>query len=193
VSRRRPDLIDIDTSSWPAVDVSALSLPQRKSFARHQRAIDLFASGTPVREIERRCALNRRRLYRLLARCLSDHDDGRVYGYRGLLKHLRTNGYSRTARIDTRLLGSPGGSVGAFGQLLERYPPLAEWLRRQVEQSRVKLKQVRTERGLKTRAQGLTILHGAFIRECKSLGFTPADYPLNTERRAILPTPCVVH
>ena len=42
-----------------------------------------------MREIEEHTGVNRRQLYRLLQRCLKQADDGRILGFRNLLKHHR--------------------------------------------------------------------------------------------------------
>ena len=185
MSRRRTDLQNIDIDGWPTVDTNALPPGMRATFDRRRHAIELYASGTTAREIDKQTGINVRQLYHLLDRCLKQSDDGTVHGFRGLLKHNRVGSYRRAAtlRVTDAQLGS--GLAGAFALLLERYPSLATWLRRQIRDHAVVLTQLTTDEGLRTRLGGLTALHQRFLSECRSLGITAADYPLNTSRMAI--------
>ncbi|MBC7622572.1 MAG: hypothetical protein H7232_04210 [Aeromicrobium sp.] len=67
MNRRRQDFQEIDTSTWPTVDVGALPAAPKKAFIQHQESVDLFASGAAVRDIEEQTGIDRRQLYRLLA------------------------------------------------------------------------------------------------------------------------------
>jgi len=178
--RRRKDLQSIDTDRWPTVDANALPAAVRATFDRRRRAVELYASGTAAREIEKETGINSRQIYHLLARCLKPSDDGTIQGFRGLLKHTRIGVYKRTATMRATDPHSGSGLVGAFVLLIERYPTLATWLRRQIRDHAVVLTQLSTERGLRTRLSGLKALHEGFLRQCRSLGITAADYPLNT-------------
>lgn len=94
--------------------------------------------------------------------------------------------FERSLR-DARVVNERGsrGAAGALAQLFERYPTLTGWLLLQVKQRKVLLEQVHTEGLLRTRLRGLQSLHDNFLRECRSVGLTPADYPFNTADHAI--------
>ncbi len=185
MNRRRDDLQNIDTSTWPCVDVNALTAEKKAAFTQYQKAVDLFASRTTVGEIEKLTCVNRRQLYRLLDRCLKQADDGQIFGYRGLLKHRRIVAYVRTAQLSADCSITGQGFVGAFALLLERYPQLADWLKRKIRERAVTLHQVSTDGVLKTRLRQLDKLHAGFLMQCRAVGLTPADYPMNTDRRGI--------
>ena len=98
MNRRREDFQNMDPSVWPEVDVNALTAVQKLAFLQSRKSVQLFVSGTTVREIEKQTGLDRRQLYRLLERCLKQADDGRLFGFRGLLKHHRVGSYTRTVQ-----------------------------------------------------------------------------------------------
>ncbi len=99
MSRRRQDLLNIDTSVWPAVNINALQDAQKDAFKRNLTAVELFVSGMHVRKVEAETGLNRRQLYKLLERCMTQTDDGHILGFRGLLKHRRITEYVRAAKL----------------------------------------------------------------------------------------------
>lgn len=132
MNRRRDDLQNIDTSVWPTVDPNALSGAKRKTFEARHEAISLYATGQTLREIEKRTGINSRQIYGLLDRCLTQADDGRLVGFRGLLKHDRFGSYARTAKLPAEYSASGKGLVGAFAFLLEQHPPLRQWLTQKI-------------------------------------------------------------
>jgi len=185
MNRRRNDLQTIDTSAWPTVDMSALPDAKQKAFAIRRQAIELYVAHQAVREIEKQTGINSRQLYGLLDRCLALSDDGRIFGWRGLLKHHRIGSYTRTAPLSPDCAATGQGFVGAFALLLERYPILAEWLTQKIRERAVILEQISTDARLKTRLRQLGKLHAGFLMQCRAAGITAADYPLNTERKGI--------
>src|SRR5471032_426638 len=185
MNRRRDDLQKIDTSAWAAVDPNALAAAKRKTFEARYEAINLYATGQTLREIEKQTSINSRQLYGLLDRCLTQADDGRLVGFRGLLKHDRFGSYARTAKLPAEYSASGRGLVGAFAFLLEQHPPLAQWLTQKIRKHAVTLHQVSTDGPLKTRLNGLCNLHAGFLTQCRAVGITAADYPLNTDRMGI--------
>lgn len=185
MNRRRNDFQNVDTSTWPTVDASALPAIKQKTFEVRRQAIDLYATGETLREIEKQTGINSRQLYGLLDRCLTQADDGRIFGFRGLLKHHRIGSYTRTAKLSTGCSATGQGFAGAFAVLLERYPVLAQWLTQKIRKHAVILDQLGTDGVLKTRLRGLGNLHTGFLMQCRAAGITAADYPLNTERMGI--------
>lgn len=180
----------LDLSGWPAFDAGALPKPQRDAFLRRRTAIELYACGETVSTIEARTGLHRRQLYRLLDRCQAPHDDGRPFGWRAVVPYAHVSNYERTAgtsrsAVPTSSNGSRGGAAGAFAQLLRAYPTLARWIEHSVQAKRVTIRQTGTGDGLGLRLGGLKALHADFLRQCRSLGLGPTDYPLNTEQLGI--------
>jgi putative transposase len=136
MSRRRHDLQNIDTSTWPTVDPGAFPASKQKTFEARHESIELYASGNTVREIEKQTGINSRQLYWLLDRCLTQAPDGQLFGFRGLLKHRRVAPYARIAKLSPDCSITRQGFVGAFALLLERFPALTEWLKQKIHNTR---------------------------------------------------------
>lgn len=183
--RRRPDAAGLDPAGWPEFDSHALPAAEREAFLARRHAVELYAGHVAVSRIEKLTGVDRRQLYRLLDRCLEVHEDGRVFGWRALVRYRRVAGYRRTARLKLHPLGGSRGTAGAFAALLQAHPRLVEWIDQQVRNDRVSLAQVSTGDGLRTRLLGLKPLHLGFLRECRAAGLAVTDYPFNTERTAI--------
>jgi putative transposase len=184
MSRRKPELQALDVTTWPTVAWTELDAPARKHFRARMQAIECYARGEPVKDIEDATGVNRRQLYRLLERALEPHRDGRIFGFRALIAHVRVTEYVRVRPVTVQAKRGCG-AVGALSQLLERYPTLAGWLRLQLKQHRIKLDQRDTDDGLHTRLRGLKALHAEFLQQCRQVGLAATDYPFNTESRAI--------
>nr|WP_321167037.1 helix-turn-helix domain-containing protein [Caballeronia cordobensis] len=185
MSRRKPELQALDVTMWPTVAWTELDSAARERFKSRMQAIERYARGESVKDIEEATGVNRRQLYRLLERALESHSDGRIFGFRALIAHVRVRDYVRMMPVTfTGGLGNRG-TVGALSQLLERYPNLVGWLRLQLKQHRVKLDQCSTDDGLHSRVRGLGALHAEFLQQCRQAGLTAMDYPFNTRSQAI--------
>lgn len=185
MNRRKSALQALDVATWPSVAYTELAPEKRRAIEVGMQAIQRYARGESVKDIEQLTGVDRRRLYRWLERGLSLHPDGRVYGFRALVPHVRVTEYVRISHVTVRGERGSRGAAGALSQLFERYPTLAAWLLLQVKQRRVLLQQVNTEGHLHTRLRGLQSLHDEFLRQCRAAGLTAADYPFNTAGYAI--------
>jgi len=184
MSRRKPEFQAIDVATWPAVAYIEFDHEARRAFEVRMQALVRYARGESLKQIEQSTGVNRRQLHRWLERALSPHPDGRPFGFRALVSYVRVADYVRLSPV--RIGGERGsrGAAGALSQLFERYPTLAAWLL-QVRQRRVLLEQINTDGRLRTRLRGLQRLHDEFLRQCRAVGLTAADYPFNTAGRAI--------
>lgn len=177
MARRKPEFQTLDLSTWPTVAWTVFDAAERESIRARTTAIEQYACGATIKEIEQSTGVNRRQLYRLLERALTAHPDGRLYGFRALILHARVGDYVRLSPV--KLSGERGsrGAVGALSQLLERFPSLAAWLQLQIKQHRVALIEIRAGGELRTRLQGLQGLHAGFLQQCRQCGLVAADYP----------------
>ncbi|MFM0365523.1 integrase [Paraburkholderia sediminicola] len=185
MSRRKPELQKIDVNAWPTVAHTELDEPVCRKFEARRQAILRYIAGEPIRAIEKSTHFNRRQLYRWLERAQTTHPDGRPFGFRALIHYMRIAEYARVRDVQVRGERGSRGAAGALAQLLERYPTLTGWLLLQVKQRKVWLEQIHTDGHLRTRLRGLQSLHDNFLRQCRSVGLTAADYPLNTAEHAI--------
>ena len=96
MKRPAPETLRLD--NWPTVDTSALKPDVRRRYRQRVTAIEQFARGRQIDEIERRSGLDRRSLYRSVERAVSAHPDGRMWGFRALIPQLRTKTYERSKR-----------------------------------------------------------------------------------------------
>ena len=174
---RRWRLQDVDPAGWPAFDESALPKGLRDIFSARRRAVELYAAGRTVGEVEALTRIDRRQLYRMLDRCIAPHEDGRPNGWRALTPYAHVSRYRRTARVAIPSDGTGRGAVGAFGQLLQTQPTLATWIADRVRDKEFALEQRSTDDGLRTRLRGLKHLHGDFLRQCRAIGLGAAHYP----------------
>ncbi|CAE6813110.1 hypothetical protein R75465_05487 [Paraburkholderia aspalathi] len=185
MSRRKPELQTIVVDAWPTVAHTELDETARRKFEARRQAILRYIAGEPIRVIEKSTHFNRRQLYRWLERAQTTHPDGRPFGFRALMHYARIAEYARVRDVQVRGERGSRGAAGALAQLLERYPTLTGWLLLRVKQRKVWLEQVPTDGHLSTRLHGLQSLHDNFLRQCRSVGLTAADYPLNTVDHAI--------
>jgi hypothetical protein len=136
---RRNALANADIAAWPEFDALALPARRRKKFEARRRAVELYAAHIAIRQIEEQTGVNRRQLYRLVDRCVEAHEDGRIFGYRALVRYARVSGYQRIAQVSIGHTGGSRGTAGAFVMLLEAHPSLAAWIKKQIADKRIAL------------------------------------------------------
>ena len=170
MSRRKPEFQALDLATWPTLAWTGLAADARERVRTRIEALECYARGESVKDIEAATGVNRRQLYRLLERALALHSDGRIYGFRALVAHVRVAEYVRMQPVIVRGERGSRGAVGALSQLFERYPVLAAWMLLQLKQRRVKLDQIPFDDGLRTRLRGLQALHTEFLQECPAGG-----------------------
>jgi hypothetical protein len=111
-----PELKHVD--EWPRVDDSALSESGRDIFNRRIRAMTLFlGENTPLREITRETGLGFNDLYRTFERCVTTHEDGRIFGCRALIPYQHTKSYGRCARVDKRRIWAAAAALSGHCSL----------------------------------------------------------------------------
>ncbi|WP_176732870.1 hypothetical protein [Paraburkholderia nodosa] len=167
---------DGELASWPAVDVLALSPERQTLYLRRERAIRLYLDGASDIQIRSICGMGRGQAYRLLReRCLRQHPDGRVFGWRGLLPHSHTKAYERKTPLKPDVWGS--GAVGALQWAFEcpSGRGLEERLRARILGKRPELEASRRPR---------MAIFRWFIAEMRERGFERrGEWPFNVDRR----------
>lgn len=124
----------LSLSEWPALDDLALPEEKRTVFLRRQLAVQAYARGESLSHIAEDCGVHRSTVLRLVRQGQQAHPDGRLWGYRALVPHVRVQPYERSMAPRV-LVHSKAGNAGAFAQLLRRHPSLAIQLRRELEVS----------------------------------------------------------
>jgi transposase InsO family protein len=143
----------------------------------------MYLSGASVAMIKSVTGVDRRQIYRLLDRCVMLHEDGRPWGWRGLVPYARTSEYRRSAALEVTDQGA--GAAGAFSLLLQANPGLQDWIGQAVRKKRISIEQIGTDNGFRTRLRNLKPLHLEFLKQCRAFGLGGSDYPFNTERMGI--------
>ena len=112
-----------DLSTWPTFDEGALSGQILMDYLQRKEAVQRYLGGESDSAIRRHCGLGIKYIYRLITeRCLETHEDGRIYGWRGLIPRLRIKPYRRKKPIHVDLAGR--GASGALTTTLELHPEL---------------------------------------------------------------------
>lgn len=78
MARRKPEFQTLDPSTWPTIAWTEFDTAERESIQARMTAIEQYARGAAIKEIEQSTGVNRRQLYRLLERALAAHPDGRL-------------------------------------------------------------------------------------------------------------------
>lgn len=164
-----------DLASWPAVDEDALRDTSKETFRKRRAAIALYVESPDVSlsAIQSQTGISPSRIYTFLDRCLAEHQDGRIYGFRGLVPYTRMKQYERTSAPPT----TGKGSAGAFRQLLRRFPAVKTWLDKAIR-SRIK----KTD-GLEEVRPMAKHLHKKLKTTLRAEGVTDDQYPFCVERQ----------
>lgn len=115
---------------WPAVDAALMSDPDRKRFLSFQEAISRYLEGDKLEQITCATRVNRAEVIRLLNACVSTHGDGRIYGWRALIKGTHIKVYQRLEPVVASKTG--GGMAGAWTKFLSEYPAIQKELDKQI-------------------------------------------------------------
>ena len=88
------DQIDFDLGTWPTPDVGALSHDALAAYLHRKRAVEMCVAGASDTEIKRSCGIGLKQTTRLMKeRCILTHEDGRIFGFRALIRGTRINAY----------------------------------------------------------------------------------------------------
>lgn len=161
---------------WPYIDSAAVPERHRATFIKRRKAVQLYAKGVRTSEICKLTGVWPAELVRLIqCRCLAFDQDGRLFGYRGLIPQLRTVPYRRSSRIVSEVFAR-GYTVGGFTQLMRLFPELEKAL-----SDRILKKKHERLSPLQSR-EPIIMLHAWFIGQCRKLGLEESNqYPFNTK------------
>lgn len=170
-----PEQIHLDL--WMQVDDQNLSEVTREIFQRRKRAITLYFEKEKTQEqIHQETKVSPRQLRKLVDRCLSFDEYGRVWGWRGLIPHKKIDEYELNELSKKR---NESRKTGEFVRLFDKYPDIKEridnmYLGRKNET----LEPVATPKSV----------FRVFITLCREKKIPLSEYPFNTDslgRRAV--------
>lgn len=112
-----------DLENWPTPDEGAFTEKIRNQYLNRKNAAKAYLSGFSDETLKSKYNLSLIQVYRLLTeRCLVTHPDGLIYGWRGLIPHLRIKSYVRSKSIKIDEYGY--GSAGSLQAVLNQHPEL---------------------------------------------------------------------
>lgn len=166
----------IDLTTWVTVDDGALPENQREVFLRRKQGVRLYLDGATATALKEACGLLRSQIYRLITqRCLKEHPDGELFGWRGALPHQRVKAYIRSSPLKVGNWG--GGAVGAMQWLFES--PEGQGLEAKFKEHILKQTAL-----LESPRRPRLVLFRWFLEELKQRGFERrGEWPFNVEKR----------
>ena len=174
VTRRR-GLASEDLDAWPQVDSIAFngegSEERRQIFNRRSDAVRMYAQNFSLKEIYEATTIEKQSLYRLVDRCLATDSDGRLAGFRGLLRYRHFS----LRKDDVRKLNQRIARAGSLLALFARYPSILVSLRNYaVLGKREGLTKIEIDPAIRS-------IHFEFLRLCEKAGIQAPHYPFNSD------------
>jgi hypothetical protein len=112
-----------DLEDWPTPDEGAFTEKIRNQYLNRKNAIKSYLNGFSDETLKSQHNISLVQVYRLLTeRCLETHPDGLIYGWRGLIPHLRIKSYTRNKPINIDSYGY--GTSGSLQVVLNHHPEL---------------------------------------------------------------------
>lgn len=169
----RNNLVHVPLADWPLLDVDVLPESDRKWAGDRIKAIELYASGASMKEIEQQTTIKRQEVRRLVCRCQTIAADGRVFGFRALRRGSRINQYVRRSVL-TGIIGDGGRrNAGALRDLFERFPGAEQFIR----DSFLRIGPTQKDHDARIR---LSDLHDEWITWLREKGLKENEWPLTT-------------
>lgn len=157
-------------AGWPSIDPTQLDEPDLELFERLKKGVEMYIAGGKIRDALARLNLTYEQVQRAVDRCVTTHEDGRLFGFRALLPNVRVRRYQRRKPVRAREPGSKGGYSGALCQLFQKHPDievgLAEYLLTR-----------RREGGAEEARIRQSDVHEYFIELCAKAGVGHHEYP----------------
>lgn len=95
ITRKNITALQGDHENWPSVDISDWPQEQQTRFNRLKSALVAYLDGELLRDIRAWHGVGCNQILEQLERCLTPDPDGRLKGWRGLIKHSAVKQYQR--------------------------------------------------------------------------------------------------
>jgi hypothetical protein len=90
VGAGRGQFVSAKPDEWVDVDIDALDPVKRAQFLKRRQAVTMYFAGDSEVKIKEATGMARPNVYRMiLDRCLAQHPDGTLMGWRGAIPHYR--------------------------------------------------------------------------------------------------------
>lgn len=164
----------LEHPNWPTINLELLSEAERKRFLRLQSAVMAACDGVKSGAIRIKYGVARAELSYFLGRCTAIHPDGRLWGFRALVKGCRQSGFHRHTATDQPTGNDGAGLAGAFQKMLDMHPHVQNMIAKFVGSKKTA--------EYKEAGTNLHVLHQLMLDQLKKEGVTARMYPFNTER-----------
>ncbi|HDX9577373.1 TPA: hypothetical protein ROX88_000865 [Bacillus pseudomycoides] len=160
----------LNTTKWPMVEVTNLTIEHQSIFLQRKEAIDLyFNTNLTVKEITRQTTVKKKDLYLFIDRCLQLDEHGIVQGYRALIPHKNIKSYQRS----TLPVHHTQKATGSFSLLLEKYPKIKDkihdlYLKKKTKELQEPVANIKT-------------IHKKFIDACRDENISLHEYPFTSK------------
>lgn len=165
-----------DIVEWPTFDEGALEKKKYLEYINRKKGVEMYARGHDASLIKIETGFSEKYIYRLITeRCLATHQDGRIYGWRGLIPNVNINGYKRKNKVSANSFGH--GCSGALDSLFVRFPEVKESFNNKILNSR-------GQKNLDYVNQSSKGLWLWFLNQLKELGLEiKQEWPFDTDKR----------
>jgi len=170
------DQPDFDLQTWAVPDVGALPKDKQQIYLSRKKAVEMACDGSSDKAIKRKCGIGLKQTTRLIKeRCVVLHEDGQIYGFRGLVPYDRIRPYTRTKPVKIDAFGR--GGAGALRSLLELDPEFKRELDKKilsVAPKKAELTEVKQPR---------QVLWGWFLTQLRSRGYeVKGEWPFGRDK-----------
>lgn len=109
--------------SWPTFDEGILQNEKLSNYLKRKQGVKLYIDGHQSELIKQETGFSSSQIYRLITeRCLATHQDGYLYGWRGLIPNINIKEYKRKTQINIDNFGY--GAAGVLGFIFDCYPDI---------------------------------------------------------------------
>ncbi|MEJ8852413.1 hypothetical protein [Variovorax rhizosphaerae] len=169
-------LEELDLVRAAAPDVSLLSPDLRARYDRLRAALELYWQGTKPKEIARLYGVSRQMLDYCEARFFLQHEDGRPYGFRALVRGTRIHRFKRERESNAQTIVDGFGAAGSFRQCLAAYPRAKKVLDQEISQHEGESPE--------SIALSHVLVHRKFLEALRANGVAATQYPFCTTTMA---------
>lgn len=166
-----PELLLCD--QWPMVEQTLMKEEELRRFNACKAAMEAVCHGEKPSHVARRFGISRSGLSYLLDRCVVRHPDGRLWGFRALIRGSRQVPYKRTKDAKVAPDSDGYGLSGAFRQLLAHHPRVVTLIRSKIDGVGVK--------NLREGGLNLAAMHAEILELLRKAGVGNSEYPFNTK------------
>ena len=164
-----------DLALWPAPSIENLANPD--AYRRNKKAVEMYLANRDFAAIRQQTGLGEDWVRELAIHCVKPHHDGRIRGFRALVRYSRHENYTRSAPVPSSNIheGVKGGYAGAMTQLFQKFPELLSLIEAHVLATSKSFR----ENPLTARVRWIDLKDEAH-RFLKAKGVSALNYPFNT-------------